>query len=117
MSETVKATETAKEKVKVSKAQVKAWLKEGLSREEIGERYGLNRANRIRMFQDPELKGLKSKQKPSVFNSFVFEDEAESKDKAETKTEDKTEAKAAPSDGTVKDAVKEPAKAAAGDNW
>lgn len=58
MAET-KTTEAPKEKVKLTIAQVKEDLKAGIDRKQMQDKYGLKRADIIRLFQLPELKGLK----------------------------------------------------------
>ena len=57
MSET--KTPTTAVPIKIS--DVIGMLNAGKTREEIGNFYGLNRANRIRLFQDESLKGIKTK--------------------------------------------------------
>ena len=48
-------------KVKISIPDVKQDLANGLTRKEIGQKYGLNFTNTKALFQHPELKGLKTK--------------------------------------------------------
>lgn len=68
------------EKVKVSVAMVLDMLQAGKSREEIGKELGLTRANVVRMFKHPDLKGRKTHKADGVkstrikgdINDFVF---------------------------------------------
>ncbi len=50
----------AEEKVEITISSVRADLKAGLSRDQIGAKYGLNRANTIRLFKHEKLKGFKT---------------------------------------------------------
>jgi len=49
------------DKPKISIAGVLADLAAGKTREEIGEKYGLNKADTKRLFEHPQLKGRKTK--------------------------------------------------------
>ncbi len=57
--ETLKAETEVKAPVELTIEQVKEDLKNGISRDDMKERYGLKRADIMRLFKHPDLKGLK----------------------------------------------------------
>lgn len=91
-----KVSTEPKEKVPVSVKQVLSMLEAGKDRAEIGKELGLTRADVMRMFKHPELKGQKVKRTDEALNGFVFVDEP-------TDGEAKGSTSA---DGTVTDAAK-----------
>lgn len=70
------------QKIQIRVTDVLAMLKDGKTREEIGEHYGLNKADTKALFSIPQLKGKRTrKQRPFQ----IILDEA---DEVETKNED-----------------------------
>ena len=59
-------------KVTISIAQVKEDLANGIDRTQMKAKYGLKRADIIRLFKDPRLKGLKVKRESTVEPGFVI---------------------------------------------
>lgn len=93
MADTKTASKEAKtgEKVKLTIAQIKADLANGIDRKGIRARYQLNAQGIKQLFQDPRLKGLKVKPAP---NFELVEEEEDGAD-ASTNTASST-AKVAP---------------------
>ena len=87
-----------KEKVQISIAQVLADLENGIDRKQMQDKYGLSRADIIRLFRLPELKGKKVKRE--VEPGFVIVDKVPT-----TNASDSTETNAATN--TVSDAKSE----------
>lgn len=88
-----------KEKVQISIAQVLADLENGIDRKQMQDKYGLSRADIIRLFRLPELKGKKVKRE--VEPGFVIVDS----EVPTANTSDSTETNAATN--TVSDAKSE----------
>lgn len=59
------------QQVRVTIPQIKGYLEEGLTRKQIGEKLGLSGSDTKRLFQHPELKGLRAKKQPG----FLIVDE------------------------------------------
>jgi len=92
----------AKQKITVDIKDVKAKLKEGISREAIFKHYGLNKSEGKKLFMDSRLKGLKTfKERGKKEVPFEIVDST--------------------ADGEVKDSeatkVAEPVAAGVSDNW
>ena len=75
---TTEAVKTTTVKLQISKASIKEDLKNGLSRYKkddfgngsIEDKYGLTPAQVLRIFKNPELKGLKTKGKTRIKDDF-----------------------------------------------
>lgn len=95
MAKATKQNEAPKAKVPLTIAQVLNDLENGVDRNQMKEKYGLTRADIIRLFKLPELKGKKVKRE--VEPGFIIVTEAE--EAASHATSEAT------SDATVEEAV------------
>lgn len=80
--------------VEIKISDVIAMLNAGKTRKEIGAHYGLNRANWMRLFQDPSLKGLKTKTGVVFTLAHDMETPNDKKAKKEAKVEGEVSAPA-----------------------
>lgn len=92
---TAQAATASKPKVELTIAQVQEDLKNGVDRKAMQTKYGLKRADIIRLFKHPKLKGLKVHREGSVEPGFVILDDVEpttngAKPQTQPATEDKS---------------------------
>lgn len=113
MADTTNAQAETKVKPKISILGVQEDLANGLTREQIGQKYGISKAATSRLFKNEKLKGLKTKlPREEAFD--IIDDAPERKPSAAAKkaakTADGTEA-VATGDGTA------PVKTDGKGNW
>lgn len=93
-------------KIEISIKGVQEDLSNGLTREQIGEKYHLNKASVGRLFKHEKLKGLKTKSPKE--EAFILVDDAPERKVAAKKAE---KAEAVSADGSGAPAPEAPAKA------
>lgn len=90
MANTTDGKKAEIKKVDISIPQVQAWLKEGIDRDAIGQKLGLNKSDIKDLFMHKNLKGLKvNRPRPKKERPFTIVDEGEP---ASTKTGTDSEA-------------------------
>ena len=109
MSEQTKTEKKETTPVVVKTSDVITMLNEGKTRKEIGKHFGLNRANVMRLFQDPSLKGLKTK----TGTTFTLVHDVETPNDKKAKKESDTSA----ADSTTESKAPASAEIAGQENW
>lgn len=97
--------------IQIKPSDVINMLNAGKSRKEIKEHYGLSHASMLRLFQDPRLKGLKTKKQ----TPFELLDDGTAPVKHKKKAEASTSK--ADSPATEETATESAKETAATDNW